>query len=75
MSVRRRPSCRTTWPRRWPRTRRPSECGTILTSQNRYAITYRLNSLKRADSRARRLTQYVEMLERGETIYPQKRRP
>ena len=44
----------------------------VLTSQNRYAITYRLNSLKRADSRARRLDQYIEMLERGETIYPQR---
>lgn len=43
----------------------------VLTSQNRYAITYRLNSLKRAESRAKRLEQYVAMLERGETIYPQ----
>ncbi len=44
----------------------------VLTSQNRYAVTYRLGSLKRAESRARRLEQYIGMLERGETIYPQK---
>lgn len=46
----------------------------ILTSQNRYAILYRLGAAKRADTRARRLEQYVVMLARGETIYPQKRK-
>jgi len=45
----------------------------ILTSQNRYAILYRLTSAKRADTRARRLHSYVAMLARGETIHPQKR--
>jgi uncharacterized protein YdeI (YjbR/CyaY-like superfamily) len=44
----------------------------ILTSQNRYAILFRLTGIKRADTRARRVTQYVDMLERGETIYPQR---
>jgi uncharacterized protein YdeI (YjbR/CyaY-like superfamily) len=47
----------------------------LLTSQNRYAILYRLATAKRAETRARRLTQFVEMLARGETIYPQRRRP
>jgi uncharacterized protein YdeI (YjbR/CyaY-like superfamily) len=47
----------------------------LLTSQNRYAILYRLATAKRPDTRARRLTKFVEMLNRGETIYPQKRRP
>jgi uncharacterized protein YdeI (YjbR/CyaY-like superfamily) len=42
-----------------------------LTSQNRYAILYRLQTTKRADTRARRIQQFVEMLARGETIYPQ----
>ena len=42
-------------------------------SQNRYAILYRLTSAKRAETRARRLQQYVAMLARGETIHPQKR--
>lgn len=46
----------------------------ILTSQNRYAILYRLAAAKRADTRARRLDQFVAMLARGETFYPQKRR-
>jgi uncharacterized protein YdeI (YjbR/CyaY-like superfamily) len=47
----------------------------LLTSQNRYAILYRLATAKRPDTRARRLTSFVEMLARGETIHPQKRRP
>jgi uncharacterized protein YdeI (YjbR/CyaY-like superfamily) len=45
----------------------------ILSSQNRYAILYRLSNAKRADTRERRIKQFVEMLARGETIYPQKR--
>jgi uncharacterized protein YdeI (YjbR/CyaY-like superfamily) len=47
----------------------------LLTSQNRYAILYRLATAKRSDTRSRRLTKFVEMLARGETIYPQQRRP
>ncbi len=47
----------------------------ILTSQNRYAILYRLQSVKRADTRQRRIDEYVGMLTRGETIYPQRRKP
>jgi uncharacterized protein YdeI (YjbR/CyaY-like superfamily) len=46
----------------------------LLTSQNRYAILYRLATAKRADTRSRRLTKFVEMLSRGETIHPQQRR-
>lgn len=45
----------------------------ILTSQNRYAVLYRITNAKRAETRARRITQFVEMLSRGETIHPQKR--
>jgi uncharacterized protein YdeI (YjbR/CyaY-like superfamily) len=44
----------------------------VLTSQNRYAILFRLTGIKRADTRARRIIDYVGMLERGETIYPQR---
>jgi uncharacterized protein YdeI (YjbR/CyaY-like superfamily) len=43
-----------------------------LNSQNRYAILYRIATAKLAATRARRTTQFVEMLERGETFYPQK---
>jgi uncharacterized protein YdeI (YjbR/CyaY-like superfamily) len=46
----------------------------ILTSQNRYAILHRLQTAKRADTRTRRIAQFVAMLGRGETLYPQKRR-
>ncbi|MCW3816743.1 YdeI/OmpD-associated family protein [Micromonospora sp. DR5-3] len=45
----------------------------ILTAQNRYAILYRLTSAKRADTRERRIAQFVAMLARGETVYPQRR--
>ncbi|WP_406108152.1 YdeI family protein [Micromonospora globbae] len=45
----------------------------ILTGQNRYAIVYRVTSAKRAETRQRRIAQFVDMLARGETIYPQRR--
>ncbi|MFG1751928.1 YdeI/OmpD-associated family protein [Streptosporangium sandarakinum] len=45
----------------------------ILTSQNRYAVLYRIANAKRAETRARRITQFVDMLARGEAIHPQKR--
>lgn len=47
----------------------------LLTRQNRYAILYRLATAKQSDTRSRRLATFVEMLARGETIYPQQRRP
>jgi uncharacterized protein YdeI (YjbR/CyaY-like superfamily) len=47
----------------------------ILSSQNRYAILYRLNTARRADTRSRRLAEFVAMLARGETLHPQGRRP
>ena len=40
-----------------------------LDSQNRYAILYRLHHAKRADTRQRRLDQFVAMLEAGRTIH------
>jgi uncharacterized protein YdeI (YjbR/CyaY-like superfamily) len=45
----------------------------ILTSANRFAVVHRVNSAKRADTRSKRIAQFVEQLARGETIYPQKR--
>jgi len=42
-----------------------------LNSQNRYAILYRIGTAKRADTRARRIREFVAMLARGETVYPQ----
>lgn len=43
-----------------------------LNSRNRYAILYRLATAKRVETRARLLERFVDMLARGETIYPQK---
>ena len=42
-----------------------------LSSQNRYAILFRLGNVKKAETRVRNLVKFVGMLERGETIYPQ----
>jgi len=46
----------------------------ILTKQNRYAVLLRVHSAKRADTRERRIAQFVEMLARGETVHPQRRK-
>lgn len=40
-----------------------------LTSQNRYAILFRVHNAKRAETRARRIADFVAMLERHETIH------
>jgi uncharacterized protein YdeI (YjbR/CyaY-like superfamily) len=52
---------------------RAQEMFDILTSQNRYAIVYRVTNTKRSETRARRIAQFVGMLARGETVHPQKR--
>jgi uncharacterized protein YdeI (YjbR/CyaY-like superfamily) len=43
-----------------------------LSRQNRYAILYRIATARRAETRARRIQQFVAMLARGETIHPQR---
>jgi uncharacterized protein YdeI (YjbR/CyaY-like superfamily) len=43
-----------------------------LNAANRYAIIYRLNAVKRAETRGRKLAGFVEMLARGEALHPQK---
>jgi len=45
-----------------------------LSAQNRFAILFRLGNVKKAETRARKVDEYVAMLARGETIYPQKLR-
>ncbi len=47
----------------------------VLTSNNRFALISRLNSVKRAETRTRKIGEFVEMLARQETPYPQKRKP
>lgn len=44
----------------------------VLTSANRYAVLWRLTQVKRAETRARRITELVAMLRRGETFHRQK---
>lgn len=41
-----------------------------LSSANRYAILFRIQTAKKAETRARRIQQFLEMLERGEKLYP-----
>ena len=43
---------------------------TTLNSVNRYAILFRIHNVKRAETRTRRIQQFMEMLERGEKLYP-----
>jgi uncharacterized protein YdeI (YjbR/CyaY-like superfamily) len=40
-----------------------------LNSANRYAILFRIQTAKKAETRARRIQQFVEMLERGEKLH------
>jgi uncharacterized protein YdeI (YjbR/CyaY-like superfamily) len=42
-----------------------------LSAQNRYALAFRLHNLKTEAARKKRIAAFVEMLKRGETIYPQ----
>ena len=45
-----------------------------LDSANRYAILYRLNSVKRQTTRDRKLAEYIDMLARADFIHPRKPR-
>ncbi len=40
-----------------------------LTGANRYAVLYRIGAVKKAETRARKIGEFVCMLERGETIH------
>jgi uncharacterized protein YdeI (YjbR/CyaY-like superfamily) len=45
-----------------------------LSARNRFALAFRLHNLRTEAGRRRRIAAFVEMLSRGETIYPQPRR-
>ncbi|MEO3744216.1 YdeI/OmpD-associated family protein [Plantactinospora sp. B5E13] len=47
----------------------------VLTKTNRFALIHRLNAVKRAETRARKISEFVAMLARQETIHPQKAKP
>jgi len=42
----------------------------ILDSRNRYAVLFRIQTAKKAETRAKRIKQFAEMLSRREKIYP-----
>ena len=42
-----------------------------LSAQNRFALAFRLHNIKTEAGRKKRIASFVEMLKRGETIYPQ----
>src|SRR3546814_18072623 len=46
----------------------------ILTSQNRFAILYRIGQAKRPETKARHVEKFVGMLARGETVRSEERR-
>ncbi|MCU1473102.1 YdeI family protein [Amnibacterium sp.] len=45
-----------------------------LDAANRYAIVWRVGQAKRAETRARRIEEFLAMLERGEVLHPPRRR-
>jgi uncharacterized protein YdeI (YjbR/CyaY-like superfamily) len=47
----------------------------VLTRTNLFAFVHRINAVKRAETRERKIAQFVEMLARHETPHPQKARP
>jgi uncharacterized protein YdeI (YjbR/CyaY-like superfamily) len=40
-----------------------------VSSQNRYAVLFRIQTAKKPETRARRIAQFADMLARGETVY------
>ena len=43
-----------------------------LSAQNRFALAFRVHNMKTEAGRRKKIEAFVEMLKRGETIYPQK---
>jgi uncharacterized protein YdeI (YjbR/CyaY-like superfamily) len=41
-----------------------------LDSRNRYAVLFRIQTAKKAETRAKRISQFVLMLERHEKVHP-----
>jgi uncharacterized protein YdeI (YjbR/CyaY-like superfamily) len=42
-----------------------------LNAQNRFALAFQLKNMKTEVGRKRKIATFVEMLKRGETLYPQ----
>lgn len=45
-----------------------------LSAQNRFALAFRVHNMKTEAGRKKKIESFVEMLKRGETIYPQRER-
>jgi uncharacterized protein YdeI (YjbR/CyaY-like superfamily) len=45
-----------------------------LSEQNRFALAFRVHNMKTDVGRAKKIAAFVSMLERGETVYPQRER-
>ena len=45
-----------------------------LSAQNRFALAFRTHNMKTEAGRKKKVATFVEMLKRGETIYPQKKK-
>lgn len=45
-----------------------------LSAQNRFALAFRLHNMKTEAGRQRKIVTFVQMLKRGETIYPQRKK-
>ena len=45
-----------------------------LSAQNRFALAFRVHNMKTVDGRKKKIAAFVEMLKRGETIHPQRKR-
>ena len=41
-----------------------------LNGQNRYAILFRIQNVKKVDTRAKKIAQFIDMLNKGETLHP-----
>jgi uncharacterized protein YdeI (YjbR/CyaY-like superfamily) len=50
----------------------PKACAffATLNSRNRYAILFRIQNAKKPATRARKIDEFIAMLDRGETIHP-----
>jgi uncharacterized protein YdeI (YjbR/CyaY-like superfamily) len=45
-----------------------------LSAQNRFALVFRIHNMKTEAGRKKKIETFVEMLKRGETIYPQRKK-
>jgi uncharacterized protein YdeI (YjbR/CyaY-like superfamily) len=55
--------------------RKAKEFFATLRGANRYAVIYRVTTAKKPETRARRIAEYVAMLERGETLHGPAKKP